>query len=818
MSSSYHNVSSSKIPGAKFKSYESRGTSRGSSDKSRPGSGVLFDAYAGSTRAPNRSSYGIISSEGKKGRRFDDHIYNIEMDNGYGNHRGARRPFVKPPFVQEKVIPGASGKEFDNKTLIETASLKSLKVLLKQFDMIEKREWPSFLNDLNGLFRNSQFSKSAAEKPHRVVDDVTRILSRILTTKLFPDIIQGVICAITSLSTALKYNCRDLFSWIFDFYENSSDETRIVLLKAVKRILDSRGKGVAECLSVSNSNHNIMVKLKSVLEETESCLILMELTDIFSVIGKNYQTIFSRHFMDIIDILIAWFLDSHQQNPALIQKMTQSFLGFKGFWHQEMASTQILLQNFMDDFENSFDHFKSDTDQEIVTPDSGGDSASSSSPPSLPLSEAISHLDKMASLVSIYVVVFKSLGDHISSLQPQDSSKISNFMLNSLRSVLNSVTFILKSQSWVHEDLVVACNQCTIFTIEIFGGEGSGFISSTKDDILHYLDYVRPHLTRGCDAYIITTLGLKTRMVKTLGGNIPLDFVTKILSHESECQNLRYYPSKSIQSSLYELHHSILAIKNVPLLEEAYKCFLMQLKQAFYSLTDVTIDISSDVAKCASVAMSPEKAKISINSTLISLAEVANAKHSLIAMWALKPSFYDLIIEHLDPSRDMMIQDNCDLQYQLVYLIYSHSNKHNHFISSSSLFRSTTSHVSAENAGFNSIIAPPTSGYLIRTISFLNRILRRSKLTKDLRIICLKWFQEIWDGTKSCSDQLIKSPEFLSLLEIISDHLFMKDASTCILSSQILKSLFKRHDATIFPPEVIMRAHDASHLHICEYY
>lgn len=195
-------------------------------------------------------------------------------------------------------------KPFDNRHLIESATpLKSLKLILKQFEMIEKRYWPYFLKDLNELFTKDEFSKSALLKSHRVVDDVTRILSRILTTKLFPDIIVEVINCLTSLAGALKAHSRDLFQWMFDFYESVSDETRIVLLKALARIVGTKSKGVGENMS------SMMIKLKMILESNNSSFVLLELTEIFVAIGNSYPTMFQKYFLDVIDILIGWFID-----------------------------------------------------------------------------------------------------------------------------------------------------------------------------------------------------------------------------------------------------------------------------------------------------------------------------------------------------------------------------------------------------------------------------------------------------------------------------------------------------------------------------
>lgn len=290
----------------------------------------------------------------RKEGRHHDNLMSTGYRNGAGHHRNGTssqdRGFqrVNGSVGGFEPQPSNLSKPFDNQHLFNTPTpLKSLKSILKQFEMVEKRYWPYFLQDLNELFKSESFSKSATEKSHRVVDDVSRILSRILTTKLFPDIIVEVINCLTSLSKALKSHSRDLFQWMFDFYESVSDETRIVLLKSLVKIINGNFKGIGENMS------SMMLKLKLILESNNSSFVLIELTEIFVAVGASYPSIFQKYFLDVIDILIGWYIDS-ASDPGMTRRLTRAFIGFGQFFVKDIESSLVLLQNFIEDFEKEY--------------------------------------------------------------------------------------------------------------------------------------------------------------------------------------------------------------------------------------------------------------------------------------------------------------------------------------------------------------------------------------------------------------------------------------------------------------------------------
>lgn len=707
-------------------------------------------------------------------------------DSANGNKSSAQRKAYRLNGSEyNQIVNGETEYLFSNKQLIESSNsspIKSLRTILRQFEMIEKRQWPNFLHDLSILFTQASFAKLAAEKPHRIVDDVTRIFSRILTTKLFPDIIQGIITCLTNLSFALRHNCKDLHSWLFDFYRISPDETKLVLLRSIDSIIKRKGKGITEHMT------SVMINLRRALEETESQTILLELVEIFMVIASTFPSVFQGHFSHIVDILIAWHLDSIT-NPLVASKLAAAFLAFQSFWLDDIMSTNTLLRNFIEDFETNFDSLKS----EIMVKDASSFATSDS----IDKASVTETLTKMAGLAEIYVTVFKSLGTF-----PPSRACSSNFVLSSLAKVLSIDIEILKI-GLLHEHLIISCNNVCIFTLEVMASDGQEYLTTLKDEMINYLELVHPHLTCAMSKTIVSTLNLMIHVIKYFGPSLPVAFVSRIMSSRSPIQQLKFYPIEDIQLALFSMHHTLLDLRSLPLLIEVYRGFLVQLHKSLSvilksKLEDFTLLIDLQASNHSEFdindTLSTDEALLTVKSCLVSLTALANSKNNLIGLWALKPCLFDLVICHIDPSREEFVK-NTNLhqtQFMLLNLIYCHSKRHSHFISSSNLLRSSNHSLTT---GFT--FEPPTSNFLMRLFQFLNRILRRERLELKQRLLCIRWFSEILSDITPYIPKLMEYDEFKDAVEIAINLAFFKNAQIAIEANKIAELLLLKANTSL---------------------
>src|SRR5207237_1225538 len=105
-------------------------------------------------------------------------------------------------------------------------------------------------------------------------------------------------------------------------------------------------------------------------------------------------------------------------------------------------------------------------------------------------------------------------------------------------------------------------------------------VNDIHDPLLQYVDFVSQHLFNGSVAFVVSTLNLYTRVVQTLGDALPLNFLSKMMGPTSCCRELRLFPNEEVHNSLYELHHTLLSLKALPIIDEAYKLLLLELQMS----------------------------------------------------------------------------------------------------------------------------------------------------------------------------------------------------------------------------------------------
>ena len=79
-----------------------------------------------------------------------------------------------------------------------------------------------------------------------------------------------------------------------------------------------------------------------------------------------------------------------------------------------------------------------------------------------------------------------------------------------------------------------------------------------------------------------------SKIIKEVSANLPLDLVHKLLGKDSALLKLRFRDSISIQNASLGVYHSLLSLKNIPLLQESYRYILSDLEIAYkLILTDI---------------------------------------------------------------------------------------------------------------------------------------------------------------------------------------------------------------------------------------
>lgn len=633
-----------------------------------------------------------------------------------------------------------------------TVKIKKIRNILKQFDIGEKRQWPAYLGELSKAFDQFYFGKNQTDSTSKLFEECKRVFNRVLTTKLFPDIIKEIIICLTSFSTSLEHNCNLLFNWLFNVYHSSSsDDTKIVILNSVARIVEVNHKGVNDHLS------GLLNKTKRAFEESDSSELLIGFTEIFLAAAKVNPKLMIGHFQNVVDIIIGWHVNSSHTSysSSLSSNLSRALIGFKQFWVNDIEFATSLLNQFVEDFQNSYEELKNDHQN--------------------PNNQLTRKLEMMTSLIKIYIAVLKSLNQ---SFDPDYNTFVAR-----LKKFMNSVVHLIELYGDVHEGLVVSVNDCALYVLNI----EPTLSAELANDLIGYLTFLQGLEFNPDELFNISTIKLTTRLV-ALHKNLPISFITKLLCRESNFQRLRFVPSKQILVAYNELVHTLLSSKSIPVLEETYRCILVDLQTNLSELLKTPIvllpsDHSTGPTECDAddrvASENPKNAELTVATSLLSLTYFCQSKQSMISIWALKPTFFDLLTCNLQPTSDALTRKHPNIQHLIVYILYTYCSNHQNYLSTSSILTTSSSF-------------KLTNGYLVRILKLIIDLLRKDHLNKRTLLLCLNWFQEIVQQRRDYLNLLCKNELFYQIIDLIIVYAYSKQPDVCLKCCEIIELII--HD------------------------
>ena len=635
---------------------------------------------------------------------------------------------------------------------------KRIRTLLKEFDSGEKRKWPTYLNELSKCFDQFYFGKNQTDSTTKLFEECKRVFARVLTTKLFSDIIKEIITCLTSFSASLEFNCNHLFNWMFTVYHSSnSSDSKIVILNSIAKIIEVNHKGLNDNLS------NLLNKTKRAFEDTESSELLIAFTEIFLAAAKTNPKIMISHFQNVVDIIISWHLNSSTHNSysnSSSSNLSRALIGFKQFWINDINFSTSLLNQFVDDFQNLYEELK-DGHQSLTT------------------NQYCKKFEMMTSLIKIYIAVLKSL---IQSFKPDH-----NQLVDRLRKFMRNVKHLIELYDDANENLVISVNDCALYTLNTLNAEQQQNLNQElATDLINYLTFIQDLEFNQNDLFNISTIKLTIKLV-TLNKNLPIAFISKLLHSKSNFQRLRFLPSKQILISYNELIHTLLSLKSITILEETYKCILIDLQINLTSLLNTKIVLLNDQNYDDDEQQDQEQQKndknigLAIISNLISLTYFCQSKQSMIAIWGLKPTFFDLLTCSLQPTNDSLTKKYSNIQYLIIYILYVYCSNHQNYLSISSLL-TTSSSFKCSYAESNL-----TNGYLVRILKIIIDLLRKDCLNKKSLLLCLNWFKEIVQSSRDYLNLLCKNDLFYELIDLIIVYAYYKQSDICIKCCEIIE-------------------------------
>nr|XP_019958506.1 PREDICTED: serine/threonine-protein kinase SMG1 [Paralichthys olivaceus] len=298
--------------------------------------------------------------------------------------------------------------------------------------------------------------------------------------------------------------------------------------------------------------------------------------------------------------------------------------------------------------------------------------------------------------------------------------------------------------------------------------------------------------------YSLAVISLLTLIVDQINTKLPVFFVEKLLAPDSKLLKLRFHQDKEVMSAVHGVYQVLLGLKNIPTLEAAYKMVLGEMACALSNLMVSLGPTDSDQVQdnpCptiqhpafASLTLPLEKAEYILIFNLSTLTTIGNTKNSLIGMWALSPTVFALLSHNLKLVHSELAVYYPAIQYAVLYTLFSHCTRHDHFISSSL----SSSSPSLFDGAVISTVTTATKKHFSTLLTLLGYLLSKEHLYPEARRLLLTWAQEISVLMKKSDtySPLFSLPSFNKFCRGLLANALNEDQSICLQTCHSLQVL-----------------------------
>ncbi|KAG5885459.1 hypothetical protein JTB14_037040 [Gonioctena quinquepunctata] len=520
-------------------------------------------------------------------------------------------------------------------------------------------------------------------------------------------------------------------NWLFNKMSSSFEEMQMLLMKSILETFRLEEKKPV----LQGYVESIINNLAAAIETTENAEVFKAILEVLVTVVEMYQTEFYEQFRDTIDLLFGWHVD-HTQPLCNIEFISKSLQRISHHFKYNLEFSVQLIENFLEDITN-FASQLNDT----------GD---------------LSTLEHVTVLILAMNTVLKCLG---TSFHPSNNKNVKVEFINTIISKIIK-TVIDTLESYVPDNLTIAGNDCVGILLWYLDNKSQVLCNH----IFKLIDLELSMLHELSEASIISLLVLISRVVKELSANLPIDLIEKLIGPESEVVKLRHSPFKNIQDAVISVYQALLNLKNVSLLQEAYRYVLGDLEIGYRQIVPDLMPFTQNNPFTNYTGQNPEQTVLFL---LRCLSQLANAS-SIIVMWALKPSILELVGIYMVPFDQNLAKTAPTLQYCLIYLLFSHCKCYNHFISNSSLVNNKQEVANMKNRfalteGLNIHDVPntsPNSGNFAIILDVLYKSLCTNTST-DITLLLLQWLNDVLINSEMYLENLYVDEKFLKLVDAL---------------------------------------------------
>lgn len=539
-------------------------------------------------------------------------------------------------------------------------------------------------------------------------------------------------------------------NWLFSKEYSHSDNLVFLFMKALQETLSLEKKKPV----LAKHSAALMKCIVKTIETTDNVDVFKTgLEDLVNLI-ELYPNDFYPLFKDTIDLLIGWHVD-HTQLLSNIEFISKCMQKLSKYFQINIDFSVTLILHFMEDIE-SYSNDLSKREDNIV--------------------------ERLTVFILALNTVLKCLGD---AFNPNNEQITGNFVTTCLRTIVLTVNQAL--ELFVPDNLTIAGNECISILLSVTYTKPA----ILNNAILSLVDLELALTNEFSNATIISMMIMISKVIKELSANLPMELIPKLLGPASEIIKLRQSLYTDVQEAAVYVYQSLLNLKNIPLLQEAYKYILGDLELVYkYVLPDISPLCQNNPFQ--EVSCTFENSENTILFLFRCLSQLANVSGSIIGMWALKPSILELLGVLLEPYNEKLSRMYPILQYSLLYLLFSHCKCYNYFISSSSLVTEKLNIIGhlglPESLNIDDVGKSPNSGNFSIVLNVLHSTLI-TEPSEEATLLVLRWFEDVLVYSDPYLEVFYQTNEFKKLADVTLACGFCKNESIILTVCQNLDKL-----------------------------
>ncbi|XP_033169815.1 serine/threonine-protein kinase Smg1 isoform X1 [Drosophila mauritiana] len=454
----------------------------------------------------------------------------------------------------------------------------------------------------------------------------------------------------------------------------------------------------------------IMLLLKDFLENAENGDIFIVVSNTLVQFAASYGETFECHFTDVVDIVIGWQLEAGQPTH-LKTHCAQVLEQLTPFFSKQIDFSYGLLDQFVED---------------MTTPEEG---------------ELANTAERVGALVGAFNTLLKCLA----------RMQIFVGMPTCEYIVQMAVDHLIKLMPTLHsntEALVNINELLCICLLNNFTGLDPMLLEQVLLDQVELMNSMTK-LQRQSFLYLLlcTVRKLRARLTPSL-----VHFIFQ--SNPNMAKVWLKSPGDSSYKLLLRTCQEILLIRNVPLLQQAYKYLVDDIDVC---LEKLIFTVPPRTRKSSSKG---SEASVLLVFHLSALAALAKQTSSIIGMYACKPSILELLLTNCR-AHELILWGRYPAAQQAIFsLLFVHCQANHNFRTNSSLLRDQE--LSAENTS-------PTANNFASILRFLDSVLGQAQqLTPQNLRVLLQWVEMLLRECREKSDLLMEQENFRGICRNIA--------------------------------------------------